>query len=298
VARQRKGQPVHGWFNIDKPYGMSSAKVVAEVKRMTDAAKVGHGGTLDPLATGVLPVALGEATKTMAWAMDGQKTYRFVVRWGEARNTDDAEGEVTATSEARPDRAAIEKILGEFVGDIEQTPPIFSAIKIDGKRAYKLARDGEEVEIPTRIVQIERLELLECPDVDHGAFEVTCGKGTYIRALGRDMALRLGTVGYLSELSRTAVGKFKISDAISLDSLNDFSHIAPLNSCLLPVEAALDDIPAFSLTGPQAERLRNGQMVRVLDAPDGLCRARWDGKLIALVDVKSGEVRAVRVFNL
>ena len=298
MARQRKGQPVHGWFNIDKPYGMSSAKVVAEVKRLTNAAKVGHGGTLDPLATGVLPVALGEATKTTAWAMDGQKTYRFVVRWGEARNTDDAEGEVTETSEARPDRAAIEKILGEFVGDVEQTPPIFSAIKIDGQRAYKLARAGEDVEIPTRIVQIECLELLECPDVDHAAFEVTCGKGTYIRALGRDMALRLGTVGYLSDLSRTAVGKFKISDAISLDSLNDFSHIAPLNSCLLPVEAALDDIPAFSLTGPQAERLRNGQMVRVLDAPDGLCRARWDGKLIALVDVKSGEVRAVRVFNL
>ncbi len=298
MARQRKGQPVHGWFNIDKPYGMSSAKVVAEVKRLTNAAKVGHGGTLDPLATGVLPVALGEATKTTAWAMDGQKTYRFVVRWGEARNTDDAEGEVSATSEARPERAAIEKILGEFVGDVEQTPPVYSAIKIDGERAYKRARDGEEVEMPTRVVQIERLELLEGPDVDHAAFEVTCGKGTYIRALGRDMALRLGTVGYLSDLSRTAVGKFKISDAISLDSLNDFSHIAPLNSCLLPVEAALDDIPAFSLTGPQAERLRNGQMVRVLDAPDGLCRARWDGKLIALVDVKSGEVRAVRVFNL
>jgi tRNA pseudouridine55 synthase len=154
------------------------------------------------------------------------------------------------------------------------------------------------VEIPPRIVQIERFELLECPDVDHASFEVVCGKGVYIRSLGRDIALRMGTVGYISELSRTAVGKFLIDDAISLDSLNDFGHSAPLNSCLLPVEAALDDIPAFVLTGPQAERLRNGQMIRVLDAPNGLCRARWDGKLIALVDVKSGEVRAVRVFNL
>jgi tRNA pseudouridine55 synthase len=298
VARRGKGLAIHGWLNIDKPFGMSSAKVVAEVKRRTNAAKVGHGGTLDPLARGVLPVALGEATKTTAWAIAGQKTYRFVVCWGEARNTDDAEGAVTQTHDARPGRAEIENILGEFVGRIEQTPPVYSAIKIDGKRAYKRARDGEDVEIPPRIVQIERFELLECPDVDHASFEVVCGKGVYIRSLGRDIALRMGTVGYISELSRTAVGKFLIDDAISLDSLNDFGHSAPLNSCLLPVEASLDDIPAFVLTGPQAERLRNGQMIRVLDAPNGLCRARWDGKLIALVDVKSGEVRAVRVFNL
>lgn len=298
MARRGKGRAIHGWLNIDKPYGMSSAKVVAEVKRLTQAAKAGHGGTLDPLASGVLPVALGEATKTTAWAMEGQKTYRFVVRWGEARNTDDAEGEVTATSERRPNRADIESVLAEFVGEIEQTPPIYSAIKIDGKRAYKRARDGEDVEIPSRLVQIERLTLLDCPDPDHAAFEVTCGKGTYVRALGRDIASRLGTLGFIAELARTAVGKFLIDDAISLDSLNDFSHSAALNSCLLPVEAALDDIPAFFLTGPQAERLRNGQMIRVLDAPDGLCRASWDGKLIALVDVKSAEVRAVRVFNL
>jgi tRNA pseudouridine55 synthase len=298
VARARKGQPIHGWLNIDKPHGMSSAKVVAEVKRLTNAAKAGHGGTLDPLATGVLPVALGEATKTTSWAMTGRKTYRFVVRWGEARNTDDAEGEVSETSDIRPDPAAIEAVLAEFTGEITQTPPAFSAIKIDGKRAYKMARDGEDVEMPSRLVQIECLELLDCPDIDHAAFEVTCGKGTYIRALGRDIARRLGTVGFISDLSRTAVGEFRISDAISLDSLNDFSHSAPLNSCLLPVEAALDDIPAFSLTGPQAQRLQNGQMIRVLDAPDGLCRASRDGKLIALVDVTSGEVRAVRVFNL
>ena len=298
MARRRKGQPIHGWLNIDKPYGMSSAKVVAEVKRLTDAAKAGHGGTLDPLATGVLPVALGEATKTTSWAMTGRKTYRFVVRWGEARNTDDAEGEVTETSDVRPDQTAIEAALPEFTGEITQTPPAFSAIKIDGKRAYKMARDGEDVEMPSRLVQIECFELLDCPDVDHAAFEVTCGKGTYIRALGRDIARRLGTVGYISDLCRTAVGEFKINDAISLDSLNDFSHIAALNSCLLPVEAALDDIPAFSLTGPQAQRLQNGQMIRVLDAPDGLCRVSRDGKLIALVDVTSSEVRAVRVFNL
>jgi len=293
----------NGWLILDKPLGLSSAQGVAAVKRILRGVgirpdRIGHGGTLDPLATGVLPIALGEATKTTSWAMDGRKKYRFVVRWGEARNTDDAEGEVTATSDVRPARGDIEAVLGEFIGDIEQTPPIFSAIKIDGKRAYKRARDGEEVEIPTRIVQIEGLELLECPDIDHGAFEVTCGKGTYVRALGRDIALRLGTVGYIAELCRTAVAGFEISDAISLDSLNDFGHSAALNSCLLPVEAALDDIPAFVLTGPQAERLRNGQMIRVLDAPDGLCRARWDGNLIALVDVTAGEVRAVRVFNL
>ena len=298
MARRRKGLAIHGWFNIDKPYGMSSAQAVAAVKRMTNAAKVGHGGTLDPLATGVLPIALGEATKTTAWAMDGQKTYRFSVCWGEARNTDDAEGEVTATSDVRPLATEVEKILPEFVGEIEQTPPIYSAIKIDGKRAYKRARDGEEVDVPTRIVHIERFVLIDAPDVDHVTLEVTCGKGTYVRALGRDIAQRLGTVGYISDLRRTAVGEFKIDDAISLDSLNDFSHIAPLNSCLLSVETALDDIPAFSLTGPQAERLRQGQMIRVLDAPDGLCRAKWDGKLVALVDVVSTEVRAVRVFNL
>ncbi len=298
MARRRKGKAIHGWLNIDKPQGLSSAKVVAEVKRLTGAAKAGHGGTLDPLATGVLPIALGEATKTAAWSMDGRKAYRFVVRWGIETATDDGEGEILRTSDFRPDENAINKALPLFIGEIEQIPPAYSAIKVDGKRAYRRARDGEIVEMAPRTVQVFDLKLISTPDEDHAEFEVSCGKGTYVRSLGRDIAERLGTLGHIAVLRRTAVGPFEIGQSISLDILADLGHNSPLNSYLLPVEAALDDIPALVLTLPQAERLRHGQMVRVLDAPQGPCVAMAGGQPVALAEVDIDEVRPVRVFNI
>ncbi len=298
MARRRKGKAIHGWLNIDKPLGLSSAKAVAEVKRLTGAAKAGHGGTLDPLATGVLPIALGEATKTAAWSMDGRKAYRFVVRWGIETATDDREGEELRTSNVRPDETAIKKVLPDFTGKIEQIPPAYSAIKVDGRRAYRRARDGEIVELAPRIVQVFDLQLISMPDSDHAEFEVVCGKGTYVRSLGRDIAARLGTAGHIAGLRRTAVGPFEIEQSISLDILADMGHNSPLNSYLLPVETALDDIPALALTLPQAERLRHGQMVRVLNAPPGPCVAMADGKPVALAEVEDDEVRPVRVFNI
>ena len=296
--RRNKGLPIHGWLVIDKPLGMSSAKVVAEIKKATNAAKVGHGGTLDPLATGLLPVALGEATKTSAWAMDGSKTYTFVVRWGQSTSTDDSEGDVVATSDVRPSTDEIEAALESFVGDIEQMPPAYSALKVDGERAYKKARRGEDVELKSRIVSIYGLKVLQFIDSDHTEFEAECGKGTYIRSLGRDLARHLGTEGHIDVLRRTKVGPFAINQAISLDKIKELSHNCALNSYLLPVETALADIPALPLTGPQAERLHHGQTVRVLDAPDGPCLAMADGKAIALAHVENGEVRPQRVFNL
>ena len=296
--RKRKGLPIHGWLIIDKPLGISSAKVVAQVKHKTGAAKVGHGGTLDPLATGLLPIALGEATKTTAWAMDGSKTYTFVIRWGVATETEDAEGAVTDTSDVRPTSDQVEAALPHFIGDIEQMPPIFSALKVDGERAYKKARRGETVELKPRKVTICGLKALKYIDNDHTEFEAHCGKGTYIRSLARDIALYLGTVGHIAALRRTSVGPFEINQAISLDSLNDIGHNYAPNSYLLPVETALADIPALPLTGPQAERLHHGQTVRVLDAPDGPCLAMADGKAVALAVVENGEVKPQRVFNL
>jgi len=296
--RHNKGLPIHGWLVIDKPIGLSSAKVVAEVKHATKAAKVGHGGTLDPLATGLLPIALGEATKTSAWAMDGSKTYTFVIRWGQTTETDDREGDVVETSDVRPTEADTEAVLSRFIGEIEQTPPAYSALKIDGERAYKKARRGEKVEMKSRIVTITDLKVLKYIDSDHTEFQAICGKGTYIRSLARDIALYLGTVGHIAVLRRTQVGPFEINQAISLDKLNDLSHNYALNSYLLPVETALADIPALPLTGPQAERLHHGQTVKVLDAPDGPCLAMNDGKPVALAFVTEGEVQPQRVFNL
>jgi tRNA pseudouridine55 synthase len=296
--RNNKGLPIHGWLVVDKPLGLSSAKVVAQVKYATKAAKVGHGGTLDPLATGLLPIALGEATKTSAWAMDGSKTYTFVIRWGQATETDDGEGDIVEHSDVRPTADETEAALAHFTGDIEQMPPAYSALKIDGERAYKKARRGETVELKSRTVSIFGLKVLNYIDSDHTEFEAECGKGTYIRSLGRDLARHLGTVGHISVLRRTQVGPFEIKQAISLDKINDLSHNYALNSYLLPVETALADIPALPLTGPQAERLHHGQTVRVLDAPDGPCLAMNDGKPVALALVTEGEVQPQRVFNL
>ena len=308
MGRKRKGQPVHGWIILDKPEGMTSTAAVAAVKRRLDAAKAGHGGTLDPFATGILPIALGEATKTMSYVVDGVKRYRFTIRWGIATDSEDRDGAVTAQSDKRPDRTAIEAVLGRFIGEIEQVPPTFSAIKFDGKRAYDLARQGKAPEMAPRIVNIEELRLLETPDADHAIFDAVCGKGTYIRALARDIALALGTVGHLVALRRTQVGPFDEKCAISLDELAENMHVAAACKHLLPVETALDDIPALAVTETEAGRLRNGQAVslvrkgdldRIADLEIGdTVLAMADGKPVALVRYTAGEIQPVRVLNL
>jgi len=256
MARRRRGQKVDGWVVLDKPAGMTSTQAVGAVRRIFDAAKAGHGGTLDPLATGLLPIALGEATKTVPYVMAGMKTYRFTLRFGEARSTDDAEGEVVATSAARPSDAEIRAALPAFVGRIRQRPPSFSALKVGGQRAYDLARAGEAVELAPREILIERFELIERPDADHAVFEVRSGKGAYMRSLARDLAEALGTVGYVAALRRVAVGPFLEADAISLDSLRALGHIPAASRHLLPVATALDDIPALAVTDSEASRLR------------------------------------------
>ena len=298
---KRARNKVDGWVVLDKPLGLGSTSAVGRVRWLFGAAKAGHGGTLDPLATGVLPIALGEATKTVPFVMDGRKEYRFTLRFGEARSTEDAEGEVTATSASRPTDEAIRAALPAFVGEIQQTPPAFSALKIGGQRAYDLARAGETVELKPRTVAIERLELLSRPDADHADFVVGCGKGTYIRSLGRDLALALRTVGYLSALRRTVAGPFREEGAISLSKLEALGHIPPLLGALAPVATALDDIPALALTEAQADRLRQGQPVFLTrDAPPSgaLVRAECGQKLVALVRSDGASLQPVRVFNL
>ncbi|MGB0575209.1 MAG: tRNA pseudouridine(55) synthase TruB [Alphaproteobacteria bacterium] len=310
MARKRRGQPIHGWVSIDKPAGRTSAQVTAQVRRVLDAAKAGHGGTLDPIATGVLPIALGEATKTVSYVMGGKKRYRFTVRWGEERATDDLEGDVTNTCAERPSEAAIQGVLPEFIGVIEQVPPDYSAIKLDGKRAYDLARAGEEVSIAKREVHIDEFSLISMPDEDHAVFEVASGKGTYMRSLARDIARRLGTVGHIAELRRTHCGPFSETASISLESLETLVHSAPPSDYLLAVETALDDIPALALNEAQADHLRHGRPVRVQDpggrsfvetgplVEGGVLYAMADGQPVALARFVDGEIRAVRVLNI
>jgi tRNA pseudouridine55 synthase len=308
MAAKPRGQPVHGWIVLDKPQGMSSAQAVAAVRRSLVAAKAGHGGTLDPLATGVLPIALGEATKTVAWAMAGRKTYRFSLRWGEARDSDDAEGRVIATSPVRPSATAIAAVLPRFIGLVEQRPPAFSALKLAGERAYRLARAGERPDLALRPVEILELRLTAVPDNDHAVLEAVVGKGTYIRALARDLGTALGTFAHITALRRLAVGRFRIEDAIPLEILTALGHSASAIRHLLPVETALDDIPALALTEAEAHRLRCGQAVTPLRPED---RARIDqlgdgttvcattgGKPVALTEISAGGLRPVRVLNL
>lgn len=301
MARRKKGDKIDGWVVLDKPVGIGSTPAVGRVRRLFGAQKAGHGGTLDPLASGVLPIALGEATKTVPFVMDGRKEYRFTLRFGEARSTEDGEGEVTATSDCRPADAAIGGALSAFVGEIEQMPPAYSALKIDGRRAYDIARAGEVVDLKARRVLIERLAFLGRPDADHADFVVQCGKGTYIRSLGRDLALALGTVGHLSALRRTAAGPFREEQAISLPKLESLGHIPALFGALAPVATALDDIPALAMTEAQANRLRQGQpVILTRDAPPSgaLLRAELDGRLVALVRSDGVALQPVRVFNL
>ncbi len=298
---------VHGWVVLDKPVGMTSTHAVAVIKRLFAAKRAGHAGTLDPLASGCLPIALGEATKTVPFVVDGRKTYLFTVRWGEERDTDDAEGRVVNTSERRPDRAAIETLLPRFVGTIEQVPPRFSAIKIDGERAYDLARDGETLEIAPRAVTIHRLDLVEMPDADHAVLAAECGKGTYVRALARDLGRLLGALGHVSALRRSQVRPFTETDMISLERLESLCHRAAagegnLADMLLPVETALDDIPALAVSPADAARLQRGQAVllRGRDAAivRGTVQVASSDQLVAIAEVDRGEIVPKRVFNL
>lgn len=294
-------QNINGWLIIDKALGDSSAKAVAIVKRFTKAKKVGHAGTLDPLATGVLPIALGEATKTVSYAMDATKRYRFTISFGTATDTDDREGETIETSDIRPTKEQLLAALPDFLGTIDQTPPIYSAIKKAGKRACDLAREGKEVEIPSRKVRIDTLEMTDF--AEHGefaTFEVTCGKGTYVRSLGRDIAKKLGTCGHISLLRRLQVGIFSEKNAISLESLKEIVHNADLGESLLPVVAVLDDILAVTVTPEQALELRQGKLIsKDLDITNGtVVRIMDDATLVALATYTDGAIKSVRVFNL
>ncbi|NQV56831.1 MAG: tRNA pseudouridine(55) synthase TruB [Rhodospirillales bacterium] len=307
MGRKRKGDAIHGWLIVDKPAGITSAAVVNRARRALNAAKVGHGGTLDPLATGILPLAFGEATKTVSYVMDGVKSYRFTVTWGEARDTDDADGAVIETSDKRPDAAAIKAALPKFVGDIDQVPPDYSAVKVNGARAYALARTNQAVKLAPRIIHIDRFELVDMPSADQAVFEVTSGKGAYMRGLARDLALSLGTVGHIAQLRRTRLGPFDEGGAISLEQLENMGHSAPATNILLPVETALDDIPALALTEDEARRMQRGQAISALKVaqrtPLGkisqgavLC-AMTEGKLVALARFEGGEIRPFRVMN-
>ena len=297
---------LNGWLVVDKPQGLSSNRVVELVRRLT-RTKVGHAGTLDPLATGVLPLALGEATKTVAYAMSSSKRYRFRICWGVARSTDDCEGEIVGESTSRPSREQIEAILPRFTGTILQAPPAYSAIKVDGRRAYALARASTPPVLPRRPVQITALRLTAMPDQDHADFEATVGKGTYIRALARDLAIALGTIGHVVALRRLTVGPFTESQAISLDSIAECRHSLVHSGCLLPIETALANIPVLALTAAEAARLRCGQRVTLEDVgerahlhrlDEGTVVAAWHAQaVVALARIDNGGLRPARVIN-
>jgi tRNA pseudouridine55 synthase len=305
MARRKKGQPINGWLVLDKPLGMTSTHALARVKRLFDAQKAGHAGTLDPLATGILPIAFGEATKTVSFAVDGAKSYAFVVRWGAETATDDKEGAVTNTSGARPGEAEIRTLLPRFIGEIMQTPPAFSAVKIDGERAYDLARDGETVVLEPRPIQIDDLRLVEMPDADTAVFEADCGKGTYVRAIARDMGRALGCYGHVIELRRTRVGPFEEGAAWGLDELQDEAEAGRLfdtDGPLRPVEMPLHGLPELTVTPSDASKLVRGMavLIRGRDAPvlAGLMYATCHGRIVALGEVEKGALHPIRVFNL
>ncbi|HET7252669.1 MAG TPA: tRNA pseudouridine(55) synthase TruB [Xanthobacteraceae bacterium] len=301
---KRKKRDVNGWLVLDKPVGMTSTHAVSVVKRLFQAKRAGHAGTLDPLASGLLPIALGEATKTVPFVMDGRKIYRFTVRWGEERDTDDAEGRATEISAERPTAEAIRALIPRFSGLIEQVPPRFSAVKVGGERAYDLARDGEAVELAPRPIEVHHLELVETPDPDHSVLAAECGKGTYVRALARDMGRALGCFGHVTALRRTAVGPFTEQNAIGLETLQRMAPDDPTiaAAALLPVEAGLAALPALRVSSADAGRLARGQAVllRGRDAPvmEGWVSVSAQGGLVALAQVEKGELRPRRIFNL
>ena len=316
MSRRRRGAPVSGWINLDKPTGMTSTQAVSKVRRLLDAQKAGHAGTLDPLATGVLPIALGEATKTVPFLVDAEKAYRFTIAWGRSTDTCDSEGASIAESDVRPSPEAAAAALQGFVGEIQQVPPDFSAVKVDGQRAYDLARRGVELELKARPVVIHAARLASSPDQDHLEIEIECGKGTYVRALARDLSAELGACGHVSQLRRTRVGRFAAQDSISVETLEDFCNRGAGLEALLPVETALDDIPALAMTQEDAFRLSQGRAVvllprqvetlqarlqsRIIGDRDGsrTVLATDQGRALALCEMRAGRLQPVRLFHL
>ncbi|MTI17889.1 tRNA pseudouridine(55) synthase TruB [Rhodobacteraceae bacterium RKSG542] len=309
--RRRVRYPVNGWLVLDKPLEITSNQALGKLKRIFSPDKVGHAGTLDPLATGCLPIAFGEATKTVPFVMGSRKVYRFEVTWGIQTSSDDAEGEVIATSDVRPEQADIEAVLPEFRGEIMQVPPKFSAIKVDGNRAYDLARDGEEVELEARPISIHRLSLAEVIGTDKAVFEAECGKGTYVRSLARDIALRLGTRGYVTDLRRLLVGPFGEADMVTFEELDAAAseeetetplENAKLMSFIKPVETGLQLMQGVAINGEAAQRVKRGNPVilRGANAPIGPeeIYVTCGGDLIAFGEVARGEFKPKRVFNL
>ncbi|HUO22068.1 MAG TPA: tRNA pseudouridine(55) synthase TruB [Caulobacteraceae bacterium] len=315
MGRRKKGLPVSGWVCLDKPYDLGSTQAVGRVRRLFDAQKAGHAGTLDPLATGILPIALGEATKTVPFLMDAAKGYSFTIAWGSSTTTQDREGAVIAQSDARPAPEAIAEALKRFVGEIQQVPPAYSAIKIDGERAYDLARQGETVELEPRTVRIHDARLAATPDRDHACIEIDCGKGTYVRAVARDLAAMLGVEGHVAELRRTRVGRFGEMQAISMEKLEELIHKGASSEALLPVETALDDIPALAVTTEDAFRLKQGRPIVLLPRQvetlrpalaarsgaqegDRTVLAMHDGQAAALCEMRAGKLNPTRVFHI
>ncbi len=306
MAKKRKGLPVHGWVVLDKPSEIGSTPCVGKVRHAFQAQKAGHAGTLDPLASGILPIALGEATKTVPFIMDGTKEYEFTVSWGVSTDSLDSDGKITGENENRPAEGDIRKALPAFVGNISQKPPEFSAIKVQGQRAYDLARLGELVKLAPRKVQVFDLELLEHTN-NSSSFKTSCGKGTYIRSIARDLAEKLGCLGHISVLRRTRVGPFSLKDAISLETLLSLGHIGADHGQLLPVSTALDDIPALAISESEARSLRNGQTLSLAHRPlydkvqnlgSSICWAKVGRIPIAMCEIIPGAVKSTRVFNL
>jgi tRNA pseudouridine55 synthase len=316
MSRRKKGEDVSGWVVLDKPDDMTSTHAVSAVRRIFNANKAGHSGTLDPLASGILPIALGEATKTMPWMVEAEKDYVFTIRWGVSTETQDREGKPTAASPVRPPREAVEAGLKHFIGEIEQIPPQYSAIKIDGERAYDLARAGEDVELAPRMVVVHEAEVLEAGEPDLVSIRVRCGKGFYIRALVRDLAAKLGAEGHVWRLRRTGVGPFRESESVTLDELQLLGQKGAASERLKPVETALADIPALAINGEDAFKLRQGRPIvllphvmetlkpkfrdRTIAGQDAsrAALALFQGKAVALGDVRAGQFKPTRVFHL
>jgi len=301
MARRKKGRDISGWLVVDKPAGLTSTAVVNKVRWAFDAKKAGHAGTLDPDATGILAIALGEATKTVPFVTDALKAYDFTVRFGQSTNTDDAEGEILGSSDLRPTDDEIRAALPGFEGDIMQVPPAFSAVKIDGERAYAKARAGEEVELSARPLFVESLEMTNRPDTDHALLSMVCGKGGYVRSIARDLGKELGCLGHVVTLRRIWAGPFELEDAVTLDEVERLARTAELDDLLLPLEAGLTDLPELPTTVEGAARLRNGNpgMVIAANAEFGdLAWASHQGTPIAVGTYKAGELHPSRVFQL
>ena len=311
MAKRKRGHPIHGWVILDKPPGMTSTQAVAAVRRIFDAQKAGHAGTLDPMATGILAIALGEATKTVPYAMDADKTYHFTATWGESRDSDDAQGKVTGTSDKRPTEAEILGLLPCFTGTLNQVPPAYSAIKVAGERAYDLARDGEDVVLQPRPVEVYQARLLATRP-DQADFEILCGKGTYVRSWVRDLALALGTLGHVCALRRTRLGGWDEKSAVGLDTLTPFMHSPAAFGYLRPLATALDGIPALAVSGPDTVRIRSGNPILIRSGlfakmKDGFGDGELSGQIVflqdesaspvALAEIAEGELRPFRVFN-